>query len=438
MKRFERFLLVPILCAFASACLAQAAYDHPAAALPSLLEHPDVVALRDDPEGHTAKLRAQPASNHYSGDELMIMLYGLSIKGSGGGGGFIDGFEILNRIDWKRGIDIYDISTAADDKLYMVVGGLGAPSALKENLDGLIKAIERTMAKLAELKGMQVGGILSVESGPVNSMLAILLSQSLNVPLIDVDGAGRSVPSLTNLTYAYESYPIAPVVAGSALNPSQDLIVAYPTDAADAENQLRDIAAQLGGLIGISLWGQTGAELKASSVIRDAFAEAYVLGVFTVLAAEDPNWLARYFQGTGNYIGSYAGQLTRFQIDSSGGFDKVYLDITQPTAIYTINAENEDLLLQQVKPQPTTVVTAPHIIGYVVQDGSSFLPYNNGDVDMLKKAAAMKAPIYAIAAQSSPRLYDFSQSFLDIIEQVFGYTGPVVPPYRPTEMAASD
>ena len=45
MKRFERFLLVPILCAFASACLAQAAYDHPAAALPSLLEHPDEIHL---------------------------------------------------------------------------------------------------------------------------------------------------------------------------------------------------------------------------------------------------------------------------------------------------------------------------------------------------------------------------------------------------------
>lgn len=437
MKRPERFLLVPILCAFASASLAQTAPSDPVGALPSLLEHPDVVALRNDPEGFTDSLTVPSASTHYAGEQFLIMLYGLSIKGSGGGGGLMDGFDIMTKIDLRQGIDIYDITSAEDDKLYMVVGGLGAPSALKQNLDGLIKAIERSMNKLAELEGKEIGGILSVESGPVNSMLAILLSQSLDVPLMDVDGAGRSVPSLTNLTYAYGQYPIAPVVAGSALNPSQDLIVSYPKDAADAEEQLREDATKLGGLIGIALWGQSGAELKASNVVRDAFLQAYLLGLYTINAAQDPSYLARYFQLTGNYIASYPGVLTRFKIDSSGGFDKVYLDVSQPGVLYTIEAENEDLLMKQMIPQQKPVVTAPHIIAYVVQEDGVYVPYNNGDVDQLEKAAAAKSLIYAVAAQASPQLYGFEQSFLDILKQVFDYSGPVVPPHRSAEAAAS-
>lgn len=401
-----------------------------------LREHPEVIALRQDPAttGKRIATTAAPGSYHYGGEALGIMLYGLSIKGSGGGGGLIDGLDIWLKLDLDKGVDIYNMDSVQDDELYMVVGGLGAPSALKQNLDGLINAIQRCMKKLAELKGKRIGGILSVESGPVNSMLAILLSQRLAVPLIDVDGAGRSVPSLTNLTYAYERYPIAPVVAGSALNPSKDLIVKYPQTAAQAEEELREVAAELGGLIGISLWGQTGAELKASNVVRDTFWDAFWLGLYVIIAAEDPPFLAKFFEATQDYIHDYSGHLTRFHIDSSGGFDKIYLDFSEQSGrSFTINAVNEDLLMEQSAPQPGVAVTAPHIIAYMVQvsPDSAYLPFNNGDVDVLKRVAEARGAIYVLAAQASAQLYGFEQSFLAILAKVYGYSGPVVPPYRP-------
>lgn len=61
MQQPASFLLVPLLCAFASASLAQAVHDDPVEALPSLLEHRDVVALRKDPEGHDED---RPAAGH--------------------------------------------------------------------------------------------------------------------------------------------------------------------------------------------------------------------------------------------------------------------------------------------------------------------------------------------------------------------------------------
>jgi hypothetical protein len=163
-------LLISFLAALPSdgASAEQVVTEDLRATLDALRQHPDVLALKSDHDAFAARIANMAAASqtHYDGEMLEIMLLGLSVKGSGGGGGLIDGSDIWFKLDLEKGIDIYDIGTVQDDRLYMVVGGLGAPSALKENLDGLIEAIEKSMDTLAQLKGKQIGGVLSVESGP--------------------------------------------------------------------------------------------------------------------------------------------------------------------------------------------------------------------------------------------------------------------------------
>ena len=274
---------------------------------------------------------SRPKSNylHFDKTDLVFTYLGLSIKGSGGGGGFMDGLEILDKISE---IDIYDISSVEDDKLYIVAGGIGAPTALKKNLDSLITSIVASANELATLKGKKLGGVLSVESGPANAMIAMLISKELKLPLINADGAGRSVPSLTNLSYAHENYSINPTVLTSVTETPAIIKVLHPKDASDAEKKIRIEISEIGNIGGLALWAQTGSELKASSIVKNTYSEAFILGIYTYYGMfYDTEYLKMYFDHYGGYISSYMGILTDFKsIYREEGFDKTTLTCDHP------------------------------------------------------------------------------------------------------------
>lgn len=368
---------------------------------------------------------AKSASQYYDRTDLIYTYFGLSIKGSGGGGAFLDGIDILNEIG--DGINIYDFSSVQDDKLYIVAGGIGAPTAIKQNLDALVNSIESSIYTLANIKGKQVAGVLSVESGSVNATLAMLLSKKLNLPLIDADGAGRSVPKLSNLTYAHENYAIAPTVLSSVQQPIA-VEVLHPKDADDAETQIRATISQpgFGEIGGLALWAQTGSELKASSVVRNTYSESKTLGLFTLYAMlYNPVYLDLYFALTGKYINSYSGTLTDFNVKTQGGFDVTTLDInTSSNGNITIKALNENLILYD---DSNVAITAPHLISYLIEVAPGlYYPLNNGDANIMSSLIGKN--IHVVNSYASNRLYDFDNTFLDILHDAFGYTGGVVPP----------
>ena len=369
---------------------------------------------------------SRPKSNylHLNKTDLIFTYLGLSIKGSGGGGGFMDGLEILDKISE---IDIYDISSVEDDKLYIVAGGIGAPTALKENLDSLIKSIVTSANELATLKGKKLGGVLSVESGPANAMIAMLISKELKLPLINADGAGRSVPSLTNLSYAHENYSIDPTVLTSVTETPEIIKVLHPKDASDAEKKIRTEISKIGQIGGLALWAQTGSELKASSIVKNTYSEAFILGIYTYYAMfYDTEYLKMYFDHYGGYISSYMGILTDIKLTQEEGFDKTKLTVITPAEQnITIEALNENLIF---KDGNTAIVTAPNLISYMVEyQPNNFIPLNNGDADLMKLFRGRR--IYIINSHANNRLYDYSETFLKDLKDAFNYDGPVEPPH---------
>ena len=373
-----------------------------------------------------SKLENEPISSvwHLDRTDLIYTYLGLSIKGSGGGGGFMDGIDILNNI---QELDIYDISAVDNNKLYIVAGGIGAPSVLKENLSDLIQSIKSSVYKLAKIEGKELGGILSVESGSANATIAMLLSKELKLPLINADGAGRSVPKLSNLSYAYEAYKIAPTVLASVTNPIT-VEVLTPKDADDAEKLIRATISKpdFGQIGGLALWAQTGSQLKESSIIENTYREAYELGLYTALAMyEDINLLDLYFKKRKQFISSHQGTLIDFDEKSHKGFDITTLTVKLDDGnTVVIKALNENLLLTSTN---GSIVTAPHIISYMVEvEKNKFIPYNNGDAIIMKSLVGKK--IHIITALSNKHLYDYENTFLKILKDVFGYYGSVLPP----------
>ncbi|CAI8363472.1 MAG: Uncharacterised protein [Hyphomonas sp. TMED17] len=148
------------------------------------------------------------------------LLYGLGFGASGGGGGYTIGLSLVEAI--KRLIPVenrvrYDVDTAADDEFLVMAGGIGEPSAITPTtIFKFAEYIDVAIAQYEKDHGFKVTGLLPVEAGPVNALLAMYYgwARSQNDPgfkVYNVDGDGRAVPSLTNLVFGYNDYPIAPV-----------------------------------------------------------------------------------------------------------------------------------------------------------------------------------------------------------------------------------
>ena len=394
-------------------------------------------------------------------DDLIYLAFGGALYGSGGGGALVDAYNITKIIPKSFKAKLLPVDRAEDDAIYVVAGGIGAPSAVRQRSPELIEAAAKSAKRLGELSGGKLGGILSVETGPINSILAAALSSNLNLPLIDADGAGRAVPTLSHLTYAHEAdISIAPIVLTSL---SGEQIILYPKNPEEADSMIRDIIQKpsWGSVAGLALWSQTGKQLKSSKIIRDTFSRAREIGQLLVLSVDgywDP--VLRNLRAHKELYEYYLGNIVGFETKKEHGFDfleiKVetdfrchesyasqsplkcrYLGVGETEKhILTIRAINENLLMEErlddSKDQDKVIVVSPHLISYAVRSDalgkSMLIPITNGDTDAMKKAAAEKAQIIVHVLYAHPRLYELTPIFLKYLKDNMGYEGGLVPP----------
>ncbi|MBI5548785.1 MAG: DUF917 family protein [Deltaproteobacteria bacterium] len=419
--------------------------------------------------------------------DLKVATLGLAFLGSGGGGALKDGMSIANRV--TKDVTLLPVEQVDDKKIYVVAGGIGAPSALQSHIPEMLTAVGKSAQVLAQKAGGRLGGILSVETGAVNSVIAAATSSQFGIPLVDADGAGRSVPKLVNLTYAHDPAVSLDLIVLTSMTGTQ--VVIRASSLADAERQIRDTIAQpsWGNLAGLALWAQTGATLKQSTVIRSTYSKGYLLGAAILRGLTDPASaaLAAELKNQGRLIdgSQVSGTLTRFAIVPATGFDKIFLTMTaknpdcpavghtplrsspacspkdgscggsrscNPVLTYTLSALNETLLMQDDSATPAKIdATAPHGINSMVSVPVSLtptsggaalaaqimLPLTNGDEDLMKRLAQDQTPIGLFTTYSPRRLYDFSDTFFSILKSVFEYGGGVVPP-APTQASSSN
>ncbi len=375
----------------------------------------------------------------YSIQDLENISIGASFLGSGGGGAFSDSQAILDKIasTGTTEFPIYDVSEAEDTEYLCVAGGIGSPDALSGKLDELITAIGIAITQL-NTSSNKITGVLSVETGAVNTMLSILISIKLNLKLYDCDGAGRAVPSLTNLTYANdESYPVSPVSLVSApsspaAKPEVETILTVPS-AGDAETIIRPVISNpvFGQMGGLALWRQTGAELKNSNVVKNTFDLA--LSVGEIITKNQSDYSALIDQ-LGNIVDiqlTGLGVLSNFQEITGGGFDTGVTTIAYSypkwgifTNIYILN-KNENLITYF--DNYPIVISAPNLMCYLIkEDDGKFWPLTNGDP--LGKYIGKEIGLFILSAND--KLYDTDtgmlQSFNKILQTV-NYYGPVIP-----------
>lgn len=370
------------------------------------------------------------------------LLYGLGFGASGGGGGYTIGLSLVKAIKSLIPVEnrvLYDVDTAADDEFLVMAGGIGEPSAITPTtIFKFAEYIDVAIAQYEKDHGVKVTGLLPVEAGPVNALLAMYYgwTRSQNDPdfkVYNVDGDGRAVPSLTNLVFGYNDYPIAPVylagnkggkIVGSEIKPA-------PADAKAAEGAIRDNLAPYGNAAGLLCWGQTGAQLKASkAIIKNRFTSLIILGAGAILNAGNVNNMLQYLIGRPDIDNVYLGTLRDIKSGTLPGYDDGHLLIQtagSPQIDLDIHYENENMLLLDAQ-TGVAKATAPSGIGMLFEVNGSLIPYNNGDG--LKALGLIGHRMITVVMKQKCLLYSgaIEQSFATVLKsKPFNYTGPITP-----------
>ncbi len=375
--------------------------------------------------------------------------WGFGLSSSGGGGSFVDGIQLTEDMIAKgfTSIAAKSITSAPLGEYAAIAGIMGAPSAIGSLTDftpTCIAALD-ALADSGFVPG-PISGVTPIEAGPVNGLMAVAMCFASNgqYTLYDCDGAGRAVPSLTNLLFDFEGISFSPSAQTSPNGEPANINTSW-ANGAQGEAGLRDVIASFGGAIGLAAWAQDGTTLSNATLPVDTFATAATRGERIqslksnglVLQA----WLeslAPNVQFEGLTWHTSFDELYRDPDGLAQGYDKGYIafgrDDIEAGFEYRLYYLNENMFISKHETATGAfvnyVVTAPSTIACFFADpappavlgaqAGDYIPYNTGDLDIVEGLVGQQI----IISVSSPTelLYspEVTESFVAVLNDYFG------------------
>ena len=323
-------------------------------------------------------------------EALFNIVNGSTLLASGGGGSIKTAYSFVSQIiETGKTITLSSSNKMKNSDYGVVVGAMGSPESFEKiGLQGAEKRAVEVMQDLNESK--KITFTISVETGS-NIFVAMLAAAKTLDPalIIDADGAGRSVPTLSCLSYSSQ-INITPFVVlnaphGKALvegnivlnlphisDKDSDGAAKKKAQASIIENMVRPILSSEGSFDGvgaISGWIMNGDQAQSALVpntISMAQSIGYILNQFSIDDKNIIHHLAAFLKlefdtplyGLSKNNSPFT--LTSKESVSQGGFDFNKLSFTQTvngreTELIVIN-QNENLLLwDKDKDHPLTI-----------------------------------------------------------------------------------
>ncbi|MDY6782540.1 MAG: DUF917 domain-containing protein [Cyanobacteriota bacterium] len=387
-------------------------------------------------------------------DQILNIGYGATFLGSGGGGPLKTGETLVGSLKTTKGlvslleigqsliekslrdrtVTVKTINEVNDaDGLTAVVAFMGSPNAMLalNNIDPAIAALDLLTKQLGN---RQIGHVIPVELGGLNSIVPILVAAHKGIPVIDADGAGRAVPSLTMTTFATANLPANPTVLAKSSDFGVSVLV---ETAADAEAFCRPALAVFGEEAGIAMWAMDKQQLEVAATIRETLQLAEEIGAILNPNSEPPaprgqdgvNFIIEKLKNytfkdpkltdyklTADRI--FSGIVQDSESKTQGGFDygNVTLKNQNDEEVWVYN-QNENLIVWN--PQTSaSMIAAPDSICYLYEDETGrLLPFSNADIEPLG-IVSKKAHLIGITArpalQTSKILNSFKKSLSDL------------------------
>jgi len=298
--------------------------------------------------------------------DLLPISMGAGILGTGGGGSPYLGY-LRTRQTLRAGgvVRVMDPTEIKDDDSLVVVGGMGSPVISYEKI---AQGDEETTAvrALEECLGRSFDAIAPFEMGGGNSMVPMIVSANLGIPLVDGDGMGRAFPELQMITYLM--YGGSPEPSALADERGNQLLLSHVVDAKWLERIARAVTIEMGGHAGIATAAMKGSFCKRS-IIPNTLQLARSIGDAVLNAREaksDPSAAIIDIAGGTRYL---RGKVTDVHRRAAQGFAKGYvvLDGVDDDAGRSIRIEfqNENLVIWEDDEPKASV---PDLISLVTTD----------------------------------------------------------------------
>lgn len=373
----------------------------------------------------------------FNKDDLTRILWGATLLGSGGGGSFQTGLQLLESLpaDWR--VAVVDVPTAAADAraISAVVAEMGSPQAMNEMHD--VNEALTALARLQEVNGglPPIRYIAPVEIGALSTLLACIVAAQCQAAVVDCDGAGRAVPTLTLTTYGAcaELDRSAAVLADS----DKASLVIKANNAAEVESICRPILGAPGSPFaekaGIALWPMDGQTLLKAAPIRGTLGLCLAIGdvLLRTPAQERVAALLAELARQGLRAKILArGYVSSLGKSTSGGFDfgkLMFFDDSgdTPAVTYTYN-QNENLLAWDGS-RNQALASAPDSICFISENGH---PFTNADVGAtLDGETILGSRSLLIGIEAHPALSGNARIMQAVYSSLMNvsYAGPHVP-----------
>ena len=260
-------------------------------------------------------------------DQLIDILYGCAILGTGGGGELSEGIAYIDEaLAQGKTFKLISADEVPAGELVCTPYMLGAISALSEQEErayanlprstkhAILAAYQRTL----EYTGNDaIYGTICCELGGSNTAVSFYLAAMFDGYIIDADPAGRAVPEITHSTYYLNNLPAAPIITANEFG--ECFICENVMDDLRAETVVRALAkisrndiAAIDHILPI--------EQMKNAVIHGTISKALKLGKAMREANEQHANTAHIIAKHGGGFVAFEGEVSTFEFNTVEGF----------------------------------------------------------------------------------------------------------------------
>ncbi len=147
-----------------------------------------------------------------SSQDLLDLVDGVAIFSAGGGGNPEIGYKLVDKlVSDGYTVKLASPSEVPNDAKVVNFACVGATTAVEYDADAAVK----TLRILEEYAGFSAYATIPVELGGFNTLVAVDVAARCGIPVVDADGAGRSVPEVHLKVYTIDDIPLTPMVVAN-------------------------------------------------------------------------------------------------------------------------------------------------------------------------------------------------------------------------------
>jgi uncharacterized protein len=189
---------------------------------------------------------------------------GSAVLGTGGGGDpYLGKLGAMQSVSRHGPLTLSTLDELPDDLLAVAPFAVGSPVPFIERLT-MTDEILHAFRAMSRYFGREIGAIMPIEIGGVNSVIPLAVGRELGLPVIDADGMGRAYPEIQLVTLTLYGHSAAPFAVADEHG---NVAVLETVDNHWTERLARPVAVEMGAIAGGVGFPVTVADLREAAII---------------------------------------------------------------------------------------------------------------------------------------------------------------------------